>query len=175
MLFCNSFPSTCARQAHYSYKYTNNPISIRFYFFWTRKISRTGKPTNQELQEMKAPENQHHIEPDSIKNMANWFQLIYISLLPFQHFPHLLYLHIRYFFLLPEEVEFIRIKPSQVTESMDALNDGINAGARCRIPQVSVNLLHNWLISENIQRQVNMKCILCYIYSMRRSHFPITH
>lgn len=37
---------------------------------------------NQELQEMKAPENQHHIEPDSIKNMANWFQLIYISLLP---------------------------------------------------------------------------------------------
>lgn len=34
-----------------------------------------------------------------------------------------------------EEVEFIRIKPSQVTESMDALNDGINARARCRIPK----------------------------------------
>lgn len=59
----------------------------------------------------------------------------YFSTTSLQVFSHLLYLHMVYFFLLPEEVEFIRIKPSQVTESMDALNDGINAGARCRIPK----------------------------------------
>lgn len=86
---------------------------------------------------MKAPEKPHNMEPDFRKNMAKWFQFIHISLLlPSQYFLiYCIYLHMGYFFLLPEEVEFIRIKPSQVTESMDALNDGINAGARCRIPK----------------------------------------
>lgn len=85
---------------------------------------------------MKAPEKPHNMEPDFRKNMAKWFQFIHISLLlPSQYF--LIYCISAWdtFFLLPEEVEFIRIKPSQATESMDALNDGINAGARCRIPK----------------------------------------
>lgn len=124
---------------------------------------------------MKVPEKPHNMEPDFRKNMAKWFQFIHIYLLlPSQYFPICCISTWDTFFYYLKKLSLSELNLAKwLNQWMHSMMESMPGPLQN--PQVSVNLLHNWLISENIQRQVNMKCILCYIYSMRRSHFPITH
>lgn len=135
MLFCNSFPSTCARQTNIAANIQISPLASGLTF---------SEPGNHKTRKTHEPGIAGNESTGKTTQHGTWFQKehgqmisihSYFSTTSLPVFSHLLYLHMGYFFLLPEEAEFIRIKPSQVTESMDALNDGINAGARCRIPK----------------------------------------